>query len=234
VSAEASVRTLAAAPTLADAAGKLVYPLLCVDACVRAGINPLAHARALLEFRPIRMQLRAKSLPTRAALQLLGDLVPLAAAAGTMLFVNDRVDWALASGAPGVHLGQDDLAPADAHRIAPSLRLGLSTHSEADVARALLHAPHLPNVDYVAYGPIFATTSKSDHAPIVGIAELARIQQQLADRDLVAIGGISAARARQLCGLVTQVACIDALLQGNPAASAKQLAHALATGRVFA
>jgi thiamine-phosphate pyrophosphorylase len=234
VNAHGSTRASAAAPSSVDAVGKLVYPLLCVDACTRVGIHPLDHGRALLEFRPSRMQLRAKSLPARAALALLGELVPLAAAAGTVLFVNDRVDWALASGAPGVHLGDDDLAPADAHRIAPNLRIGLSTHSEADVARALQPAPHLAYVDYLAYGPIFATTSKVDHAPIVGIAELGRIQRQLAGRDLVAIGGITASTARQLCGLVTQVACIDALLQRNPAESARQLAHALALGSALA
>jgi thiamine-phosphate pyrophosphorylase len=133
------------------------------------------------------VQLRLKHTADGAALELARWAAARARAAGALLFVNDRFDLALLAGADGVHLGQDDLAPeqlpADARA---RLAVGLSTHT-----REQLDASVARPVDYVAFGPIFATGSKrSEHEPR-GLEAL-RTAVSRARRPLVAIGGISA------------------------------------------
>ena len=110
------------------------------------------------------------------------------------LIMNDRADLCLAAGFDGVHLGQDDLSPAAARQIfqdagQPQLWVGFSTHNpdqlrEADQMR----------VDYIAVGPVFATTSKANPDPVIGV-EGVRRARQATKKPLVAIGGIT----RQNC-----------------------------------
>jgi thiamine-phosphate pyrophosphorylase len=106
--------------------------------------------------------------------------------AGILLFVNDRVDLALAAGADGVHLGQTDLSIDDARRIAPRLKIGISTHSPEQLQRAVAQAP-----DYVAYGPVFATQTKENPDPVQGLEALALAVRGAGDVPVVAIGGIT-------------------------------------------
>ena len=109
---------------------------------------------------------------------------------GALFVVNDRPDVALMVGADGVHLGQEDLPPAEARRVMGNDAIvGRSTHSLEQV-RASLGEP----VDYVAIGPVFQTASKANPDPVVG-PELLREARALTDLPLVAIGGIDAARA---------------------------------------
>jgi thiamine-phosphate pyrophosphorylase len=118
-----------------------------------------------------------------------------------MLIINDRVDLCLASNADGVHLGQEDLSPLAARRIFDSigpnpasrkLLIGFSTHNLAQVREA----DTLP-VDYIAIGPVFATGSKSNPDPVVGI-EGVRQARQATSKPLVAIGGITRLNCRQV------------------------------------
>lgn len=135
----------------------------------------------------------------------------LAAAAGDVLLVNDRVDVALAAGAPGAHVGQDDL-PAEAARrlLGPEAWLGLSTHDEAQFAAAA----GLP-LDYTALGPIFASGTKSGHAEPVGLEVLRRCCAA-SPRPVVAIGGLDAERARLAIEAgAAGVAVVGALLEGG-------------------
>lgn len=106
--------------------------------------------------------------------------------AGILLFVNDRVDLALAARADGVHLGQTDLSIEDARRIAPALKIGISTHDLAQMRRAVAAGP-----DYAAYGPVFATTTKENPDPVQGIAALALAVRAAVAIPVVAIGGIT-------------------------------------------
>jgi thiamine-phosphate pyrophosphorylase len=112
--------------------------------------------------------------------------VELARNAGVTILINDRVDIALMTGAGGVHLGQDDLPPAEARRILGSdAVVGFSTHS---VEQALL-ATDLP-VDYIVIGPIFETATKANPDPVVGLEGLMAVRKAV-DVPLVAIGGIN-------------------------------------------
>jgi len=114
------------------------------------------------------------------------------------LIINDRVDICLAAEADGVHLGQDDLSPESARRIFDRVKdgnariIGFSTHNIAQVFAAAA----LP-IDYIAIGPVFATGSKANPDPMVGL-EGVRLARQATKKPLVAIGGIT----RQNCSQV--------------------------------
>jgi thiamine-phosphate pyrophosphorylase len=109
------------------------------------------------------------------------------------VMVNDRVDIALLSGASGVHLGQTDLPPVAARRILGSARIiGYSTHN---LNQALV-ADGLP-VDYIAVGPIFATATKENPDPVLGVEKLQEICRAVG-KPVVAIGGIRLQDAQQV------------------------------------
>jgi len=139
------------------------------------------------------IQLRLKHTADGAALALAREAIEMTRAAGALLFMNDRFDLALLAGADGVHLGQDDLAPerlpADART---RLLVGLSTHTPAQVRESRTRP-----VDYVAFGPVFGTASKSSPFEARGLA-LLREAVALAGRPVVAIGGISGANAAEV------------------------------------
>lgn len=104
------------------------------------------------------------------------------------LLINDRVDIALAIGADGVHLGQTDLPPRAARELLPSGSIiGISTHN-IEQLRVALAMP----VDYVAFGPIFSTSTKLDSDPAVGVDGLLNARRVANEFPLVAIGGIQA------------------------------------------
>ena len=126
------------------------------------------------------------------------------------LIINDRVDIALALGADGVHLGQDDLPPEAARELlGPDVIIGFSTHN-IDQA---IGAARLP-VDYIAIGPIFATLSKENPDPVVGIDGLRRVREQASHMPIVAIGGITERNARSVIEAgADAVAVISALLR---------------------
>ncbi len=136
------------------------------------------------------MQLRDPLAKTRALVEEARALVAILRPAGIPFIVNDRVDVAIAAGADGVHLGQSDMSVADARAlIGPEPILGLSITAPADLA-----ASALAGVDYLGVGPVFATATKADAAPAMGLAGLAAVRA--ASRlPIVAIGGIDAANA---------------------------------------
>jgi thiamine-phosphate pyrophosphorylase len=183
-----------------------VYPLTDVR------LTGLTHAEQVLRLSAggaSIVQLREKVMPAiefyteaKAALRAARDR-------GIQLIVNDRVDIAIAIGADGVHLGQDDLTPT-AVRSLMGLKaiIGVSTHN---VSQAL-QAARLP-IDYVAIGPIFPTGTKSDTAPPLGLTGLSEVRGVLGRLPLVAIGGITAANAAQVISAGADcVALISALL----------------------
>lgn len=191
--------------------------------------DPLAFARAVLAVRPAALQLRAKDWPAREILCLLRALGPLCRNAGVPLVANDRADLAALAGCEVVHIGQEDLPYDLVHRIAPQLGVGISTHNAAQLDRALASRPK-----YVAYGPVFATASKANPDPVVGLDGL-RAASAVARRagvPLVAIGGITLSAARDLAPLADACAVIaDLYPEGATLADvterARQLHHAL-------
>ncbi len=132
------------------------------------------------------------------------------------LIMNDRADLCLAAGFDGLHIGQDDLSPESARRIlGPDRWLGLSTHNPEQIAEA-----DNTDADYLAIGPVFATTSKANPDPAIGL-EGVRRARQLTGKALVAIGGITRANARSVIEAgADSVAVISDLLR-DPRKSAE-------------
>lgn len=155
------------------------------------------------------IQLREKEMPALEFYQEAKAAVAVAQGNGVELIINDRVDVALAVGADGVHLGQDDLPPDAARKLlGPTAIVGYSTHN-IDQA---LEAVRLP-IDYLAIGPIFPTNTKSDTAPVLGLDGLRAVRRAIGDFPLVAIGGITHLNARNAIEAgADSVAVISALL----------------------
>jgi len=154
------------------------------------------------------IQLREKQMPPREFY----EQAKMAVRPGVQLIINDRVDVALAVGAQGVHLGQDDMPPEAARKLlGPNAVIGYSTHN---IEQAIA-ATKLP-IDYLAVGPIFATTTKSDTAPVLGLQGLRAVREAIGVFPLVAIGGITHANAREVIGAgADSVAVISALLSDS-------------------
>lgn len=170
-----------------------LYAILDVQVALSHGLTPASVLEAWLSAGVRLIQLRAKTLASGPFLELADALAAEARRAGAVFIVNDRADIARMSGAAGVHVGHDDLSPSDARRIVgPSAIVGVSTHRGVQV-EAAVEAP----VDYVAIGPVFATSTKERPDPVVGL-EGVRGAVAIAsgrDRPVVGIGGITLARA---------------------------------------
>jgi thiamine-phosphate pyrophosphorylase len=193
-----------------------LYPIVDLDTLAKRSVSALEFARAVLSVKPPWLQLRAKQQAPRQVLALLEQLRPLCAESDTLLFANDRPDLALLAGADGVHVGQDDV-PLEAVRQLPGkLRVGVSTHDLTQLAAALALRP-----DYVAFGPIFSTSSKLSAEPALGLEQL-RAAAELARAaaiPLVAIGGLTLTHAPALAELGVVAAVISDLLSDGHAAT---------------
>ena len=154
------------------------------------------------------IQLREKHLSPRAFY----EQAKLAARRRVQLIINDRADIALAVSADGVHLGQDDMPPDAARKLlGPNAIIGYSTHN---IEQAIA-ATKLP-IDYLAIGPIFATTTKTDAALVLGLDGLTAVRRAIGTFPLVAIGGITHANARQVIQAgADSVAVISAVLSDS-------------------
>ncbi len=153
------------------------------------------------------IQLRDKDASAREMLDSARACLKLTRAAGARLIINDRVDVALTSDADGVHLGQEDLAVEEAREILGEKKMiGVSTHN-LDQLRAALET----SADYVAVGPVYPTRTKENPDPVAGL-ELVREARKLADRPIVAIGGIDHQRAGEVMAAgADTIAAISAL-----------------------
>ncbi|HEY9402109.1 MAG TPA: thiamine phosphate synthase [Pyrinomonadaceae bacterium] len=178
-----------------------------------ARLTGLSHAEQVARLRDGGarfIQLREKHLSPREFYDEAQAALDLARERDVRLIVNDRADIALALGADGLHLGQDDLDPAVARRLlGERFIIGYSTHT---IAQAI-EAARQP-VDYIALGPIFPTRTKENPAPTVGLEALRRVRDAIDPSvALVAIGGITRDNARlALDAGADSVALISALL----------------------
>lgn len=192
-----------------------------------ARLAGLAHAEQVARLcagGATLIQLREKQMSPRAFYAAAQAALQVARSCGARLIINDRVDIARALAADGVHLGQADLDPVSARRLlGPQALIGYSTHNVAQAHGAA----HLP-VDYVAIGPVFATHTKEQPDPVVGLEEIARVRSALpASLPLVAIGGITKENARAvLAAGADSVAVVSALLD-EPALIAARTAALL-------
>jgi thiamine-phosphate pyrophosphorylase len=180
----------------------VLYPIIDFS-CFAARPDPIMaivrYAEELIAAGATLIQLRDKSQPEqpRRFLSCARELRRVTLDKATLI-INDRVDICLAADADGVHLGQDDLSPESARRIFGQVKdgkarlIGFSTHNLAQV----IAADALP-IDYIAIGPVFATGSKANPDPVVGL-EGVRQARGVTKKPLVAIGGIT----RQNCSQV--------------------------------
>lgn len=187
---------------------------------VRAAVTGGVTAVQVRDKTASRRELYALTVAVREA---------LAGASGVALFVNDAVDVALLAGADGVHVGQDDLPPAEVRTlIGPDRLLGLSTGDEAELAVALALPPG--TVDVVGIGPVWSTPTKPDAGEGLGpdgVAALAAAARAGGLRS-VAIGGIDVARAPEVTG-VDGVCVVSAICAAaDPRAAAVSLRAARA------
>ena len=147
---------------------------------------------------------------------------------GVPLIVNDRVDVALAIGADGVHLGQQDMSIADARRLGPpGWIIGVSAETVADAVRA-----EKEGADYIGVSPVFATPTKTDAAPPLGLSGL-RQMRAATKIPLVAIGGIHAGNARDVIRAGADgLAVVSAIVAADdPRAAATQLRQEIEAAR---
>lgn len=186
-----------------------LYAIVDLEALAVRGMEPLDFARRVLDARPAFLQLRAKLTGARDTLALARELAPLCREARVPFILNDRADLAVLARADGVHLGQEDIPLEDARQSMPELAYGVSTHDERQLEVALAARP-----TYVAFGPIFATSSKAAPDPVVGLEGLRRVHVRTRDAGipLCAIGGIDLDRAAQVGANAELGAVIAALL----------------------
>jgi thiamine-phosphate pyrophosphorylase len=166
------------------------------------------------------VQLRLKGQPQVTVAAQIRRAQGLCASFGIQLIVNDHWQLALAAGCDFVHLGQGDLEGADLGALRRAgVRLGISTHDEHELERALALAP-----DYVALGPIYHTTLKIMPWAPQGLARLGQWRRRVGALPLVAIGGVTLARLPEVLAAGADVAAVvsDILGAQDPPARARQ------------
>jgi thiamine-phosphate pyrophosphorylase len=174
------------------------------------------------------IQLREKDLDTFELYRLGERVLSMARKAGAALIINDRVDVAMALGADGVHLTRKSLPPREARALVGSdMLLGVSCHGLADVREAVEGG-----VDYLVFGPIYATPSKAPYGPPLGL-DMLRQARAICSLPILAIGGISAPRAPEvLAAGAAGVAVISAILAApDPAKASQELIETVARVR---
>ena len=184
------------------AAGRRLRPI--VEAAVRAGVT--------------LVQIRDKGDDARAFLAEALELRAALAGSGVPLLVNDRIDIARAIGADGVHLGQSDLPPRIAReQLGPDAIVGLSIEEPSQVAA-------FDGVDYLGVGPVFATNTKPNAAPPLGLDALMAIRAATA-LPMVGIGGIDAGNAVSVRATGVEGICVVSAILGaaDPAAATRAL-----------
>jgi thiamine-phosphate pyrophosphorylase len=170
-----------------------VYPIVDAEVLRARGGEVRAFAEGLRRAGVTLLQYRDKTGDDATILRNAEMLIELFEGTGAKLILNDRADLMMLARWDGLHVGQDDLSPEDARIVIGDGRLiGVSTHTEEQVRVA-----EASRADYVAIGPVFATGTKANAAPVVGLEGVRRARAQTT-KPLVAIGGITRANARSV------------------------------------
>ena len=194
-----------------------LYAIIDPEVC---RVHPLAVAQAVLRGGCAVLQLRAKRLTDAEYLGLGHELVRECRGAGVPFFVNDRVHLVAALAADGVHVGQADLAvEAVRQALGPAVMIGVSTHSLAQARDAEARGAQL-----IGFGPVFATTTKLDHDPVVGLEALKSVCETVRI-PVIAIGGITQANVTQVAKSGAPLAAVISAVCG--AADPEQAARSL-------
>jgi thiamine-phosphate pyrophosphorylase len=188
-------------------------------------IDPIEQARVACEAGASVVQLRAKRATDPVALAWAGAIREITRKFDVGFFVNDRFDLALAAGADGVHLGWDDIPPSKIPSAVRSrLLVGRSTHSLEQAREACVEP-----VDYIAFGPIFATDTVNSPDDPRGVERLAEVVRAVRPRPVIAIGGIDLGNVAQVADTgVAGIAVISAIAgAADPRCAARALAETL-------
>jgi len=197
-----------------------LYPILDA-ACFPDAAGMFAAAEELAAAGCILLQYRNKFGNARRMLEEAREL-RARLTARVKLIMNDRADLCLAAGFDGLHVGQDDLSPDAARRIlGPARWLGVSTHNPEQLAEA-----DETSANYLAIGPVFATTSKANPDPVVGLEGIRRARE-LTRKPLVAIGGITRANARSVVEAGADAVAVISDLLLDPGKSAEEFLQIL-------
>ena len=200
-----------------------VYVLITESICKR---DVRTTVEAVLKGGARVLQVREKTKDDQALLDLLRDVQSLCQEHKALLICNDRPDLALISGTAGVHLGQDDLAPAEARTVtAHRLLLGRSTHSMEQARQAV----EVEGVDYIGIGALYPTTTKS--AQVVGLTIAGEICAQYSGTPVFAIGGITLDRVEELKKAGIRRVAVSAAIVGadDPKVATQQFVDAFAS-----
>ena len=189
-----------------------LYAILDADAVALRELDLLETARALRRAGVTLLQYRDKTSDLESLVQTAREIRAIFAGAQTTLLLNDHAELVRECQFDGVHLGQDDLSPSLARgMLGEGALIGLSTHN----LRQALEAEDQNSVDYIALGPIFATATKHNPEPTVGLDTLGIVRQRTR-KPLVAIGGITAGQVNDVVAAgADAVAMIGALLTEN-------------------
>jgi thiamine-phosphate pyrophosphorylase len=185
----------------------------------------LAFAEMLAESGVGLIQYRHKQTSTRNLFQVSQEIAAFLRLRGVRFIVNDRPDIAAIVDAGGVHVGQEDLPVELARRVCgPDRWVGVSTHTLEQVKEA-----NVTSADYVAVGPIFSTTTKGDHEPVVGLEFIGRARK-VTSKPLVAIGGITLERAAEVfaAGADSVAVAKDLLTAEDPRQRAREFLNVAA------
>ena len=194
---------------------KKVYPITDVRL---SGLSHAEQVERLSYGGATLIQLRDKHSSPREFYKEAEKALQVARERGVRIVINDRVDIALALKADGVHLGQDDLPPEAARLVlGDQAIIGFSTHN-IEQAREAARMP----LDYVAFGPIFRTSSKSNAHSSVGLEGLRRVREAVGKTPLVAIGGIHSANAPGVLATGADAIAVISELLSRPAEIASQ------------
>lgn len=185
-------------------------------------------AQSLADAGVRLLQYRNKTASSRelfdSAKRLSAQLQPQ----GVSFVVNDRADVAALVGAAGIHVGQKDLSVENARRVVgPSKWVGVSTHNLEQFERAAA-----TSADYIAVGPVFSTSTKTNPDPVIGI-DFLRMVRTLTDKPIVAIGGITLDRASDVirAGADSVAVISDILLAPDPGRRARQFIDILESAK---
>ncbi|MBI5826718.1 MAG: thiamine phosphate synthase [Deltaproteobacteria bacterium] len=201
---------------------------LITDGSAPANGDTVASVEKALQGGVRSVQLREKGLDAKGLLKLAKALRALTHGYGARLIINDRADVALLSGADGVHLGQNSIAPVDARKIlGDKMLIGVSTHSLKEAVRA-----REGGADFIAVGPVYHTPSKAPYGEPIG-PDIIREVKAVVDIPVYAIGGIDKDNLKEtVLNGADGVAVISAILKSEDIEkSAKEMIAAFRLAR---
>jgi thiamine-phosphate pyrophosphorylase len=200
----------------------MTLPRLYAIVDMQRSADPVVFAQELFAGGVRLLQLRDKENRPRVTLSVAREIKRVAPK-DAVLIMNDRADLSLGAGFLGVHVGQDDLSPEAARRVCPEpLIVGVSTHNleqlrEADAGPA----------DYIAFGPVFGTTSKANPDPTVGL-DMLHEARKVTKKPLVAIGGFTRVNCRAAIDAGADAVAVISDLLDDPRTMAKEFLQILA------